>query len=86
MVVMATDLVRHALVTARKAANLTQRDLATVLGVSQTFLSDVESGKRRLPRSYLPKLPKKIRKPVVDALAASLQAEIAEARATLKEP
>lgn len=36
------------LVEARKAADLTQRDLAHAMRVSQSYIAQVESGQRRL--------------------------------------
>ena len=39
---------RKHLVCARKAAGLTQRDLAARIGRQQPFISEIESGQRRL--------------------------------------
>ena len=40
------------LVLLREAHELSQRDLATVLGVTPAFLSQVESGKKPLPHRH----------------------------------
>jgi hypothetical protein len=71
----------RALAEARKAAGLTQRQLAAVLEIEQGTLADIERGRRPLPRERLVKLPKQIRRPVIDATIAQLRTEIAELRA-----
>ena len=37
-----------AIIARRRALNLSQQEVAAKLGISQSYLSDVESGKRRL--------------------------------------
>jgi len=71
----------RALAEARKAAGLTQRQLAAVLEIEQGTLADIERGRRPLPRERLIKLPKEIRGPVINATIAQLRAEIAELKA-----
>ena len=66
--------IREALVEARKAAGLTQRQLAEQLGVRQPTLADIERGKRPLPYERLVKLPKEIRRRVIDTMIAELKA------------
>jgi transcriptional regulator with XRE-family HTH domain len=68
------DRVTQALVEARKAAGLTQQQLAEHLGVRQPTLAAIEKGKRPLPRERYAKLPKAIRRRVVDAAIAELKA------------
>lgn len=58
------------LVSARRAAGLSQKDVAEALGISPTFLSDIERGRRAFGEKHLPALPSAMRGPVADALLA----------------
>jgi len=73
--------VTEVLIDARKQAGLTQRQLAEHLGVAQATLADIERGRRPLPRERIAKLPKEIRRRVVDAAIDELRDQIAELRA-----
>jgi transcriptional regulator with XRE-family HTH domain len=68
------DRITQALVEARKAAGLTQQQLAEHLGISQPTLAQIETGRRPLPRERYGRLPKAIRRRVVDAAIAELKA------------
>jgi len=68
------DRVTEALVKARKAAGLTQRQLAEHLGIRQPTLAEIEKGRRPLPRERYGKLPRAIRRRVIDAAIAELKA------------
>jgi len=75
------DRVTEALVEARKAAKLTQHQLADHLGIGQSNLADIERGRRPFPRERIAKLPKEIRRHVIDAAIDELRHQIAELRA-----
>jgi DNA-binding XRE family transcriptional regulator len=66
--------VAEVLVEARKAAGLTQRQLAELIGVTQATLANIELGKRPLPRERMAKLPPAIRRKVIDAVIAEFRA------------
>jgi transcriptional regulator with XRE-family HTH domain len=68
------DRITQVLVEARKAAGLTQQQLAEHLGIAQPTLAQIETGRRPLPRERYGKLPKAIRRRVVDAAIAELKA------------
>ena len=68
------DPVTQVLVEARKAAGLTQQQLAEHLGIRQPFLAEIEKGRRSLPRERYARLPKAIRRRVIDAAIAELKA------------
>ena len=69
------------LIEARKAAGITQQQLAEHLGVTQGTLADVERGRRPFPRERIAKLPKAIRRQVINAAIDELRHQIAELRA-----
>jgi transcriptional regulator with XRE-family HTH domain len=73
--------VTEVLIDARKQAGLTQRQLAEHLGVAQATLADIERGRRPLPRERIAKLPKEMRRRVIDAAIDELRHRIAELRA-----
>ena len=75
------DRITEALIEARKAAKLTQRQLAEQMGIGQPNLADIERGRRPLPRERIAKLPKEIRRQVIDAAIDELRHQIAELRA-----
>ena len=68
------DRVTQALVEARKAAGLTQQQLAEHLGIRQPTLSAIEQGRRPLPRERYSNLPKAIRRRVINAAIEELKA------------
>ena len=72
--------INDALREARKAANLTQYDLAEILGVGQGFVSDVERGRREFPEGQYDRLPESIRLAVLEAAIAVLLDRISELR------
>jgi transcriptional regulator with XRE-family HTH domain len=80
------DRVTQALVEARKQAGLTQKQLAEHLGVAQATLADVERGRRPLPRERIAKLPKEIRRRVIDAALDELRRQTAELRELRRQP
>lgn len=47
---------RETAITKRKAAGLSQRELAKMLGVSQPYIAAFESGKRRWSRAAIDRL------------------------------
>jgi len=60
----AYDALLERLITARREANLTQRDVSTLMGRSHTFLSKCESGERSLDVMELLQLANIYKKPV----------------------
>ncbi len=58
--------------SARKAAGLSLRALARQLGVSATFLSDIELDRIAFPPARYKDLPEPIRKAFIDAALAEL--------------
>ena len=58
---------------ARKAAGLTQTRLADMLGISQSFVAQIELGSRPLPDDILARMPPAIRAPLVRARIAELE-------------
>ena len=67
------DRVTQALVEARKVAGLTQQQLADHLGIRQPTLAAIEKGRRPLLRERYARLPKTIRRRVIDAAIAELK-------------
>jgi DNA-binding XRE family transcriptional regulator len=66
----------QALREAREAAGYLQKDLALVLGISTSYLSDIELGYKRLSQEIASKLPPPIRGPVINAMVAEASATI----------
>jgi transcriptional regulator with XRE-family HTH domain len=58
---------------ARKAAGLTQAQLAELVGVGQPFVAQIEVGTRPLPADILARMPSAIRDPLVRARIKELQ-------------
>ena len=52
------------LITARKKAQLKQEDVARLLGKTQSFISKLESGQRRIDLVQLKNFAKLYRKPI----------------------
>lgn len=65
-----------ALRNARRAADMTQQELATQMRVSQGFIADLESGRRTFYDRYLEKLPDAVKPAVRAALVAEHEARI----------
>lgn len=61
---------------ARIAAGLQQKELAQIMGVHPTFLSDLEKGQRAFHDRYLDRLPDMMKNPVREALVAEHEAQI----------
>ncbi len=80
------NLIGAALRKARREANLKQKDLASVLGLSPQFLSEIEHGGRRLPEDRYALLPHPIRDAVIDAAKGELRDQIARLEQIRKEP
>jgi transcriptional regulator with XRE-family HTH domain len=59
--------------TAREAAGLTTLQLSKILGKSKTWLSFLETGKRKLHRHDLEQIAKTLRKPVVWFMAEDVE-------------
>lgn len=60
--------------SARIGAGLRQYELAQALGISAAFLCTIEKGDRPIPRHLLAKLPREIRRPILDLEIAHVQA------------
>lgn len=73
-----TSTISQALREGRQALGLQQQELAERLGVSTSYLCDVERGRRSLPIKYVEKLPDGMRRYVAEAMIAERQQEIAE--------
>ena len=56
------------LAVARKEAGLPQKDVADALGISQSYLSDIEANRRSFPRTRVKDLPQAVRGQVASAL------------------
>lgn len=54
----------------RIAAGFTQREIAELLGVSHTYISDIEAGRRTLGEKHLAALPDTVRKPIAEVMMA----------------
>lgn len=74
------SIVAKALRNARIRAQLSQHDVATALGISQPYLSDLEHGHRRLGLRHLAQLPPVMRPAVSAAWFAVRENEITEAK------
>ena len=74
------SIVAKALRDARTAAGLQQQEVARVLGISPSYLSDMEQGRRQLGLRHLARLPPVMRSAVAAAWCADRENEIAEAR------
>ena len=66
----------------RHGAGLSLAALAAIVGCSDSFLCDVELGKRRMPRARVWRLPETMREPIWAALREDvfIEAEIKLAR------
>lgn len=64
------------LAQARKAAGVQQKDLAQQLGMSPSYLCDLELGKRPLLLRWVISLPDPIRPPVASAMIESMMADV----------
>lgn len=67
------EVLRHE----RERAGMSQSALAETLGLTQTYISDIESNRRRLGVKYVGLLPADMRVAVRDSIIAELEAEIA---------
>jgi transcriptional regulator with XRE-family HTH domain len=64
------------LAVARKRAEITQKDVALMLGISPQYLSDMEQGRRAFNERFLDKLPTAMRDEVRAAFIAEHEAAI----------
>lgn len=64
----------------RKAAGLTQVQLAETLGISQQMVASYEVGRRRIPVSMLPALAQALKVQVDALLGSTAKAQAAQAR------
>ena len=64
----------------RRAANLSQREVAHDLGISPSYLSDMETGRRPFSDERAEYLPDEIRGPVIAAIINNLHARIERLR------
>ena len=69
--------VSEALVAARQSAGLSQKEVAEALGISQSFLSDIEKGRRIFGERHVAALPASMRRIVADAMVAEHKESIA---------
>ena len=60
----------------RTSAGLSQRELAERLGISASYLSDIEQSRRHFPPGRLRRLPRSIQERIRVALHSKLDAEI----------
>jgi transcriptional regulator with XRE-family HTH domain len=66
--------IAEALRASRKAARLTQVQLAETLGTAQSTIAEIEKGRIELARKHIPNLPNPIRRKVIEAAIAELKA------------
>ena len=57
----------------RRLAGMKQRELASLLGVTQSYMSHIEVGRRPITPEMLARLPPAIRAPLVRARIAELE-------------
>ena len=57
----------------REAAGLKQKELAAMIGIGNSYMTDIEQGTRPVPAHLLAKLPPAIREPLVRARIAELE-------------
>lgn len=74
------SIVATALRDARIRARLRQQEVAWALGISPSYLSDMENGRRQLGLRHLARLPPAMRSAVAAAWCADRENEIAEAK------
>ncbi len=74
------SIVATALRDARIRARLRQQEVAGALGISPSYLSDMENGRRQLGLRHLARLPLAMRSAVAAAWCADRENEIAEAK------
>ena len=70
-------MIGHILADRRRALGISQKALAEALGVSPTYLCDMELGRRAFPASRVEALPEGIRAAVAQALIDAQRDEIA---------
>jgi transcriptional regulator with XRE-family HTH domain len=75
----------QALREARLAAGLQQKDVAAALGISPSYLTDIELGRRQFPPERLASLPEPIKHAVAEALIAERQGEIDKIQEATRE-
>ena len=63
------------LADARRAAGLQQKEVAEALGISPSYLCDLESNRRPFPLARVERLPPAIRSRVAAAILASREAD-----------
>ncbi len=71
-------MIAEALRKSREQTGMTQRAVATLLGVSYPYLCDMENGRRSFPKARLPELPDPIRRAVARAMIQKHQEAIRE--------
>ncbi len=64
-----TETLRHE----RRLAGITQAAMAAQLGMSASFLCQIERGNAQLPEAFLPRLPDAVRPAVVRAVLRELE-------------
>lgn len=65
----------NVLAQARKAHGIKQGDLADAMGISRTYLADIEAGRRNLPDDRVKDIPKPLQGHVAAALAGEYYAK-----------
>ena len=73
------------IVELRRDANLSQKEVASALGISPSYLSDMERGRRPFQEDRANALPEVIRAKVVAAVIANLHERIDRLRASAAE-
>ncbi len=68
------------LAEARKAAGLQQKALASIMGISASYLCDLEGNRRPFPIERMIQLPQSIRPKVAEALMKKRLSEIEQLR------
>lgn len=64
----------------RGVLGLSQKGLADILGISDTFLGDIELGRRGLPEKHVAKLPEPMRSKVAAVFVEEHEAAIRRLR------
>jgi transcriptional regulator with XRE-family HTH domain len=69
--------------SAREQLGLEQKQLAQLIGVSKSFLCNVEQGRREMPEKHYQALPPLIRRALIEAEIYRLHEKIDELKAML---
>jgi transcriptional regulator with XRE-family HTH domain len=75
-----TATLGEALAVERRALGFLQSDVAQAMGISVTYLSDIEQGRRKFPTARLGKLPLPLRASLGRRIIADYKSEISNVR------